>query len=167
MLPHRVSYRRHVNCPQGLALVAHINRLASGHSDRGAKVMPDAQFSVRVTEDRKTVAIVPAPGKRHSRQVELTLEELDTLIGDLGDARSRMVAGQPYPQFEKEKIRVSVATETTWHIEASPPRGALLAFYHPKFGPVGLTLSGEEIAKIVSFLAQRFILQPGPSAERH
>ncbi len=129
--------------------------------------MPDARFRVQVADDRKTVAIGPAPGRRHSRQVELTLEELDTLIGDLGDARGRMVEGQPCPQFDQERLRVSVAAETTWCIEASPPRGALLAFYHPRFGAVGFTLPREQIARIVSFLAQRFILQTGPSAERH
>ena len=129
--------------------------------------MPDARLRVRVSEDRKTVAIVAAPGRRQSRQVELTLGELDKLIGELGDARGRMVEGQPSPKFDQESLRINIVAGTTYYIEASPPRGALLAFYHPKFGPVGFTLPGEQIAKIVSFLADRFILRPGPSAERH
>lgn len=129
--------------------------------------MPDARLRVRVTEDRKTVAIVPTPGRRQSRQVELTLEELDKLIGELGDARGQMVEGQPCPKFDHKEMRTSIAANTTWHIEAVPPRGAILSFYHPKFGPVGFTLPREQIAKIISFLADRFMLRPGPSAERH
>ncbi|WP_210252253.1 hypothetical protein, partial [Microvirga tunisiensis] len=54
-----------------------------------------------------------------------------------------------------------------WHIRAFPPAGALLAFYHPKFGPVGFTLPTDQIARIVSFLTDRFILQPTQSAEKH
>jgi hypothetical protein len=61
-------------------------------------------------------------------------------ISELGDARSQMVEGQPSPKFDQVDATVSVAANTTWYIEASPPRGALLAFYHPKFGPVGITL---------------------------
>ena len=129
--------------------------------------MPDARLRVRVTEDRKTVAIAPAPGNRQSHQVELTLEQLDELIGELGDARCQMVEGQPCPKFDQKEMRTSIAANTTWHIEAVPPRGAILSFYHPRFGPVGFTLRAEQIAKIVSFLAKRFILQSGPSAERH
>lgn len=128
--------------------------------------MPDARLRVRVTQNRKTVAIVPSP-RPSSRQVELTLGELDTLISELGDARSQMVEGQPIPKFDSVDARISVAANTTWYIEASPPRGALLAFYHPKFGPVGFTLRRDQITRIVRFLADRFIHQLGPSAERH
>jgi len=143
-----------------------LNRLDSGLPNRRARIMPDARLRVRVAQDRKTVAIVAAP-RQPSRQVEFTLEELDKLISELGDARSQMVEGQTSPKFDQVDARVSVAANTTWYIEASPPRGALLAFYHPKFGPVGLTLQREQITRIVRFLAGRFIHQSGPSAERH
>ncbi len=129
--------------------------------------MPDARFRVRVTENQRTVAIAAAPAKRLSRQVELTLEELDQLISELGDARSQMVKGQPSANFESEDVVISAVGNTTWCIKARPPAGVLLAFDHPKFGPVGFTLPSNQIAKIVSFLTERFILQSAPSAERH
>jgi hypothetical protein len=129
--------------------------------------MPDARLSVRVTEDKETVAIVPAPSGRQSHQLKLTLDELDKLIGELGDARSQMVKGRPSADFEHEDVRISVVANTTWCIKARPPEGALLAFDHSKFGPVGFTLPSDQIAKIVSFLTDRFILQRSPSAERH
>ncbi len=128
--------------------------------------MPAARLRVQVAQNKKTVAIVPSP-RLSSRQVELTLGELDTLISELGDARSQMVEGQPIPKFDQVDARVSVAANTTWYIKASPPRGVLLAFYHPKFGPVGFTLQRDQITRIVRFLADRFIHQLGPSPERH
>jgi hypothetical protein len=88
-------------------------------------------------------------------------------ISELGDARSQMVEGQPSPKFDQVDATVSVAANTTWYIEASPPRGAFLAFYHPKVGPVGFTLQRDQITRIVCFLADRFIHQLGPTAERH
>jgi len=129
--------------------------------------MPDARLRVRVSEDRKTVAIVPAASGPQSIQLELTLDELNKLIGELGDARSQMVKGRPSANFETEDVRISVVGNTTWCIKARPPEGALLAFDHPKFGPVGFTLPSDQIAKIVRFLTERFILRSPPSAERH
>jgi hypothetical protein len=148
-------------------LKGHLDRLDSGHPGREARIMPDARLSVRVTDDREMVAIVPAPSRRQSHQLELTLDELDKLIGELGDARRQMVKGRPSTNFESEDVRISVVANTTWCIKARPPEGALLAFDHPRFGPVGFTLPSNQVVKIVSFLTERFILQPTPSAERH
>ena len=78
-----------------------------------------------------------------------------------------MVAGQPHPDFESEGVSISMAANTTWRLKASPPEGASFAFYHPKFGPVGLTLPAEAIANIVGFLTERFILQSTQSIEKH
>ncbi len=148
-------------------LNGYLDRLDSGHSDREARIMPHARLSVRVTEDKETVAIVPAATGPRSFQLDLTLDELDKLIGELGDARSQMVQGRPSANFQSEDVRISVVGNTTWCIKARPPEGALLAFDHPRFGPVGFTLPSAEITKIVSFLTDRFILRPSLSAERH
>ncbi len=136
-------------------------------ADRGAEGMPDARLKIRVAPDRKTVAIEMPPGVAPARQVEMTLEKLDELISELGDARSRMVDGLPGESFNDENVKISVAANTTWCIKASPPAGVLLAFDHPKFGPVGFTLRKEQIATIVRFLTNRFILQRPPSEEKH
>ena len=127
--------------------------------------MPDARFKVWVIDDRTTVAIETAPGEEPSHQVELTLDELNKLISELGDARSQMVKGQPKANLDN--VMISAVANTTWCIKASPPSGALIAFDHPKFGAVGFTLPRDQIAKIVRFLTDRFILQPGSSTERH
>jgi hypothetical protein len=129
--------------------------------------MPDVEMTIGVAHDRRATAIeIASPGQSPQRLV-LALEELDRLISELGTARSKMVEGQPAPDFESEEVSISTVANTKWHIRAYPPTGALLAFYHPKFGPVGFTLPREEIARIVSFLTERFILQPIQSAEKH
>ena len=80
---------------------------------------------------------------------------------------ARWWRGSHSPDFEADEVTISTVANTKWHIRAFPPAGALLAFYHPKFGPVGFTLPRDQIAKIVSFLTDRFILQPTQSAEKH
>jgi hypothetical protein len=124
-------------------------------------------MAIHVAQDRKAVAIEIATFGQPPQQFVLGLDELDRLIGELGNARSQMVAGQPHPDFETEEVSISMAANTKWCLKASPPEGASFAFYHPKFGPVGLTLPAKEIASIVSFLADRFILQPPQSIEKH
>jgi len=126
--------------------------------------MPDAPFRVRVIKDKTTVTIEAASGQQPPHQVELTLDELNKLISELGDARSQMVKGQPRASLDE--VMISAVAHTNWRIKASPS-GVLVAFDHPKFGAVGFTLPRDQIAKIVRFLTDRFILQPGPSTERH
>jgi hypothetical protein len=129
--------------------------------------MPEVRMAIHVAQDRKAVAIEIATFGQQPQRLVLGLNELDRLISELGTARSQMVAGQPHPDFESEGVSISMAANTTWSLKASPPEGASFAFYHPKFGPVGLTLPAEAIANIVSFLADRFILHPPQSKEKH
>jgi hypothetical protein len=129
--------------------------------------MPDFEMTIQVAQDRKVTAIEIAPLGQSPQRLILALDELDKLIGELGNARSTMVEGQPSPDFEADEVTISTVANTKWHIRAFPPAGALLAFYHPKFGSVGFTLPRDQIAKIVSFLTDRFILQSTLSAEKH
>jgi hypothetical protein len=129
--------------------------------------MPDFEMTIQVAQDRKVTAIEIAPLGQSPQRLILALDELDKLIGELGNARSTMVEGQPSPDFEADEVTISTVANTKWYIRAFPPAGVLLAFYHPKFGSVGFTLPRDQITKIVSFLTDRFILQPTQSAEKH
>jgi len=132
-----------------------------------AKTMPDVEVTIQVAQDRKVMAIELAALGQPSQRLILELNELDTLIRELGNARSQMVSDQPDPDLESDEVIISTVANAKWCLRASPPTGALFAFYHPKFGPVGLTLPREQIARIVSFLTEKFILQPTQSAEKH
>jgi hypothetical protein len=90
--------------------------------------MPDVEMTIQVAHDRTATAIeIASPGQSPQRLV-LALEELDRLISELGTARSKMVEGQPAPDFESEEVSISTVANTKWHIRAYPPTGALLAF---------------------------------------
>jgi hypothetical protein len=132
-----------------------------------AMTMPDVEITIQVAQDRKMMAVELAALGQPSQRLILELNELDTLIGELGNARSQMVSDQPDPDLESEETIISTVANAKWCIQATPPENALFAFYHPKFGPVGLTLPRDQIARIVSFLSERFILQPTRSAEKH
>ncbi|WP_134495844.1 hypothetical protein [Microvirga pakistanensis] len=129
--------------------------------------MPDVQMTIQVDKDRNAVALEIAPVGQSPQRFLLSLDELDKLIGTLGDARSRLFEGQPIPDFEGAGVTISTSANTKWYIEAHPPAGALLAFYHLKFGPVGFTLPSDQIATITKFLTERFILQPTQSPGSH
>jgi hypothetical protein len=133
----------------------------------GAKAMPDVEMTIQIAHDRTATAIEIAPPGQLPHRLVLALDELDRLISELGDARSLMVEDHPSPDFESDEVTISTAANTKWYIRAYPPAGALLAFNHPKFGPVGFTLPNDQIARIVSFLTERFILQPTQSGEKH
>lgn len=133
----------------------------------GDEAMPEVRMTIQVAHDKTVVAIELATLGQPPQRIVLGLPELDRLISELGDARSQMVAGQPQPDFESNEVMISTAANTKWCIQASPPTGALFAFHHPKFGPVGLTLPRDQIAKIVSFLTDRFVVPPTPSAKKH
>jgi hypothetical protein len=125
--------------------------------------MTKARMGIRVADDKETVVVEIAPVGQPSYPVELTLEQLDKLMGHLGEARRKMVDGKPSPNLNQ--VTISTAAFTSWAIEASPPEGALLAFYHPSFGPVGFSMPRETIIEMVNFLTDRFILQQAASAK--
>src|SRR4051812_10825511 len=98
--------------------------------------MPEVQMAIQVAQDGKATTIEVATLGQPPQRLRLGLDELDRLIGELGDARSQMVAGQPYPDFDSDGVIISTVANAKWCLKASPPTGALFAFYHPKFGPV-------------------------------
>jgi hypothetical protein len=57
------------------------------------KAMPDFAMTIQVAQDRKVTAIEIAPRGQSPQRLVLALDELDKLIGELGNARSAMVEG--------------------------------------------------------------------------
>lgn len=55
--------------------------------------MPDFAMTIQVAQDRKVTAIEIAPLGQSPQRLVLALDELDKLIGELGNARSAMVEG--------------------------------------------------------------------------
>ncbi|QFU15650.1 hypothetical protein [Microvirga thermotolerans] len=125
--------------------------------------MPHAEIGVRIAADGKTAALLPAGDASHP--IDLTLDEITRLIAHLGEARRQMVQGQPTPSLTG--ATVSIAANTSWHIQAYPSGGALFAFYHPSFGPVGFVLPRDQLAGIVRFLNNQLAMTPPPTGTAH
>jgi hypothetical protein len=66
--------------------------------------MPDFEMTIQVAQDRTATAIEIAPLGQSPQRLVLALDELDKLIGELGNARSAMVEGQPSPDFESDDV---------------------------------------------------------------
>jgi hypothetical protein len=72
--------------------------------------MPDPRMRIQVAQDGKTVSIAASTA---AQSIELTLDELNKLIGELGDARSRMVEGLPSENFNDAGVKISTVANTT------------------------------------------------------
>lgn len=125
--------------------------------------MPRADIGVRIADDGKTVAILPPNEASH--RIDLTLDQITTLIAHLGDARRQMLQGQPSPNLEG--ATVSIAANTSWYIQSYPSGGALFAFYHPSYGPVGFVLPADQLSGIVKFLNNHLANVPPPTETAH
>ena len=129
------------------------------------RTMSEVQFKVHVADDRKAALLEIGAGGEPPHKLALSLDQLTTLIGQLGEARRQMVQGQPIPDLEGKVI--STVGSTNWHVQASPIKGSLIAFYHPSFGPVGFTMPRDDAVKLVRFLTNRLALSPAASEQRN
>ena len=71
--------------------------------------MPEVGMAIQVAQDRQAVGIEIRPPGQSPLQLVLGLDELNRLIGELGNARSQMVSGQPQPDLESEGVTISTA----------------------------------------------------------
>ncbi|MPR12791.1 hypothetical protein [Microvirga tunisiensis] len=77
--------------------------------------MPDFEMTIQVAQDRTATAIEIAPLGQSPQRLMLALDELDKLIGELGNARSAMVQGQSPPDFESDDVTIcTVANTKCW-----------------------------------------------------
>lgn len=125
--------------------------------------MPHPDIGVHIAADGKTAVILPAGETSHP--IDLTLDQITTLIAHLGEARRQMVQGEPTPSLTG--ATVSIAAHTSWHIQSYPSGGALFAFYHPSFGPVGFVLPRDQLSGVVQFLNNQLAVTPPPTGKAH
>jgi hypothetical protein len=107
------------------------------------------QVKLRVAEDRRSAEFAIAPAGEGLVAVDLSLEQLTALIDRLGAARQQMVEGTRVPAMEGQ--RVSTVVDTSWYVQSNQ-EGALMAFYHPSYGPVGFALPSQDVGEIVGLL---------------
>jgi hypothetical protein len=125
-----------------------------------ASIMTEARIGIRIAEDRKLVTLSIAPVGVEGLPIELSLDQLTSLIALLGEARARMVEGLPTGPLEGKSIRT--VTEPNWYIQVAQIDGSLLAFDHPAYGPVGFAIPRKDVARIVKLLNAHLALPEAP-----
>jgi hypothetical protein len=58
--------------------------------------MPDVGMAIQITQDKQGLGIEIRPPGQSPLQLVLGLDELDRLIGELGNARSQLVGRLPW-----------------------------------------------------------------------
>jgi hypothetical protein len=111
------------------------------------------RFELCISEDKTNVSLrVMQPDGESSMETLLSLEELRILIDKLGKAHAGLAEGQPLPLTQIQTIPTVV--NPIWRVE-SVLRGILFAFYHPAYGPLGFTMSTDQISKMVGILLRQ------------
>jgi hypothetical protein len=121
--------------------------------------MAEARVGVRVADDRKSVTVQMGPIDGPSSPVELDLEQLSQVINVLGQARQRMVSGLPVKPLEGQTVET--VANPLWFAQVAKIDGSLLAFDHPRYGPVAFAIPRDEVAKVVRILSAHLALPPG------
>jgi alpha-D-ribose 1-methylphosphonate 5-phosphate C-P lyase len=109
-------------------------------------------MSVSLVEDGTHARLNFLPASGLEGAIDLTLDQLTTLMNALGVARARLLANVPAPPLESAEIKAIV--DPRWRVQPEAlTEGSMLAFQHPAFGPVGFVLPAPEVEKLVRALS--------------
>jgi hypothetical protein len=112
--------------------------------------MAEARVGIKVAEDGQTTTIEIGSVGGPSSPVELSLEQLTTVIKLLGQARSRMVDGSKKQPLDGKTVETVI--NPPWYLQVASIDGSLLAFDHPSYGPLAFAIPRNDVAKIVQIL---------------
>ena len=115
----------------------------------GAAALPRIDVSVSGDGARALVAMHASEQARAA--IELSLDQLTTLIQTLGQVRTAMVASRPVPPMDGASINPVFVTQWAVQPEALT-EGSVIAFQHPAFGPVGFVLPPADAERVVRAL---------------
>jgi hypothetical protein len=121
--------------------------------------MAEARVGIKVADDRQTTTIEIGSVGGPSFPVELSLEQLTTLIKLLGQARSRMVDGSKKQPLDGRTVETVI--NPPWYLQVASIDGSLLAMDHPSYGPLAFAIPRNDVAKIVQILNAHLALPVG------
>ncbi len=115
--------------------------------------MAQPRMNVSLNEEGAVLTLLPGSGAEGS--VVLNPAQLLELIGALGGARARLLAGMPPDARERglDPNAVQAVVGPAWTVRPEAmTEGSMLAFAHPAFGTVGFVLVAGEVDKMVRAL---------------
>ena len=108
-------------------------------------------MSVTVSDDGATTQLNFLPSSGMEGSIDLTLEQLTSLVQALGTARARMMSGQPVTGLDRSAVQAVV--NPPWRVQPEAlTEGSMLAFHHPGFGALGFVLQAADVEKMVRAL---------------
>lgn len=113
--------------------------------------MTEPRMQVTVAEDLSAARLSLLPASGLTGDIDLTLEQLGTLIARLGEARAAMLAPYPVPPIDGVPIKPVYKTNWTVQLEALT-EGSMIAFQHPCYGPIGFVLPPADTERVVRTL---------------
>ncbi len=111
------------------------------------------QLELNISPDRSRITLkANEVNQGCALEVSLSVEELRALIEKLGKAHAHMADGRPLPLSQVQTVTTIV--NPVWRVE-SVLRGILFAFYHPGYGPLGFTLSNDQVSQMIDILMRQ------------
>jgi hypothetical protein len=119
--------------------------------------MAEPRMSVTVSEDGTAARLTFLPASGVEGALDLTVEQLTTLIQALGTARARMLAGHSFPPLEGASVQAVV--NPPWRVQPEAlTEGSMLAFQHPGYGALGFVLQAADVEKMVRTLTNHLAM---------
>lgn len=116
----------------------------------GTEKKSEPHIHIERAEDGEKTRMTLTSGRR-KLSIDLTLTDLTNLIHALGAARAGLVASEPAPSLEG--VNITPVRRTSWALQLDrDSQGSILAFQHPAYGPVGLTISQADATRLVQGL---------------
>lgn len=109
------------------------------------------RIDVSVSPDGSRAVVAMHASEQAHAALELSLDQLTTLIQTLGQVRTAMVANHPVPPMDGASIAPVFVTQWAVQPEALT-EGSIIAFQHPAFGPVGFVLPPADAERVVRAL---------------
>ncbi|MCX2561547.1 hypothetical protein OQ252_09085 [Acetobacter farinalis] len=108
-----------------------------------------SKIDLTLSEDHTTVhMILPGQEGAPTVDVQLSVEEVTSLITVLGRLRQTMMTNHEIPPIEGATF--TPVTRTRWAVQPEARTdGSLLAFQHPAYGPIGLVLTPQDAERLV------------------
>ena len=108
-------------------------------------------MSVTLSDDGATAQLNFLPASGMEGRIELTLDQLTSLIQALATARARMMSGQAVTPLEAASVQAIV--NPPWRVQPEAlTEGSMLAFHHPGFGALGFVLKAADVERMVRAL---------------
>jgi hypothetical protein len=108
-------------------------------------------MKITVAEDRSKATVEFLPMSGASGTLELSADQLLTLVQGLGQAHATMIAGVEVPSLEGQQIQGIF--NTRWYVNPElMGEATAMSFFHPAFGPLGFLIPIDQVEHMIHLM---------------